>query len=139
MVLIQHNNPNQPPQVLPALDNIIDTGGMGDCACAIVLWNPLNPAGGLAGLQFQNARGYHGGGGLGNVNWAGLLAGVPNAATTHVILLSGTLQNSNYATTSNRDYVRQQAANAGLPLAMCRCAHDSSRFTVDRNGVITRH
>ena len=118
MQLIQRNNAGFAAQVLPAIDNQITTGAMGDCVSIVVLYN-RNPATG----RYADAMGYHGGGGLGNVNFVSLFAGVPNAATTLIIVVSGTLQGSFFAIQNNRDTARQEANLNGLNNALVRCYH----------------
>lgn len=130
MQLMQRNNPHAPAQILPAHDNQVLTGAMGDCVSVIVLYNPV-------GGVYQNVRGYHGGGGLGNVNFNSLFNGVPNLPTTQIIMVSGTLQNSFYATTTNRDRMRQEANHAGLNNAHIHCRHGFPTATIDRHGNIT--
>lgn len=129
MQLHQQNDPSGLPQTLPLTDNQVDTGYMGDCACAIVLFNPV-------GGSYTGVRGYHGGGGLGNVNFGALFAGVPNVAATRIIMVSGTLQGSLYAITTNRDTMRAEANSAGLNNAQISCVHARSRAVVDRTGAI---
>jgi len=134
ITLVQRNDPNQAPQVMPlvpAAGDAILTGGMGDCVCVIVIFNP-NGAGAYTGM-----RGYHGGGGLPNVNFAALFAFVPNNLTTRIIMISGPLQGSPYAQDYNRTMVRQRAAAAGLNNVMFHFRHGVGQGQVDRLGVIT--
>lgn len=105
---------------------------MGDCVSVIVLYN-LD-----ANNVFQNAKGYHGGGGLGNVNFDSLFNNVPNVHTTMIVVVSGTLQNSAYAQQNNRLTIRQEADNHGLGNAYIQCCHAFGNTRVTRNGNITR-
>ena len=131
MQLIQRNDPHQHAQDLPPAENDVSTGYMGDCACAIVMWNPDHNG------RYLHVRGYHGGGGLGNVNFASLFAGVPNLVTTRIYMVSGTLQNSFYAIDTNRTEMRNAAIANGLGNAYLRCNHGYSIAAIDRNGNIT--
>lgn len=122
MVLVQQNDPNGPIQTLPAGQNDVETGSMGDCVSVVVLWNNV-------GGQYQNVRGYHGGGGFQNVNTAGLIAGVPNAAATLIVACIGTV-----AAASN-DVQRVNAWHAGaIPNATLVIANGSGNYRVNRNG-----
>jgi hypothetical protein len=132
MQLIQRNNNGFPAQILPNNDNEIITGPMGDCVSVIVLYN-LN-----AHNVFQHARGYHGGGGLGNVNFASLFGGVPNVHTTRIIVVSGTLQTSQFAQQTNRETIRQEANDNGLGNAYIQCYDGFGNTRVTRNGNIAR-
>ena len=132
MILIQRNNNNAMAQVLPANDNEIDTGYMGDCVSVVVLYN-LG-----ANNVFQNAKGYHGGGGLGNVNFGSLFAGVPNLTTTMIVVVSGTLQGSKFSQQNNRETIRDEANNHHLNNAYIQLCHEFGRATITRSGLITR-
>ncbi len=127
MQLIQRNDPGHAAQVLPVTDNSVDTGYMGDCACVIVLHSP-GPNG-----SYTSVRGYHGGGGLGNVNFTSVLMGAPDLASTLVIGISGTQHGSLYAQQTNRTHLRNEA-NLVAPNATVRMYHGRARATVDRNG-----
>jgi hypothetical protein len=119
-------------QNLPAIDNQVDTGPMGDCVSVVVLWN-LNPANG----QYQNVRGFHGSGGFGAVNMASLLNGVPNAAATQFIALLGTLASP---ASGSQDRGRVTAAHAAqLPLSTLQIFQDHGSYTVSRNGAVVQH
>lgn len=132
MQLIQRNNNTSAAQILPVNDNEITTGPMGGCVSVIVLYN-LN-----ANNVYQSAKGYHGGGGLGNVNFNSLFANVPNVHTTMIVVASGTLQASQYAQQNNRQTIRQEANNHGLGNAYIQCCHGFGNTRVPRNGNITR-
>jgi hypothetical protein len=64
---------------LAANEVAVVTGRMNGCVSVILLWNPVNGV-------FQNVRGHHAGGGVGNVDWTALKAGVPLNATTLVVV-----------------------------------------------------
>lgn len=122
MVLNQQNSPNGPIQTLPGGQNDVETGSMGDCVSVVVLWNNV-------GGQFQNVRGYHGGGGFTNVNAAGLIAGVPNNAGTRIVACIGTI-----AAASN-DVQRVQSWHAGaIANATLVIANGHGNYRVNRNG-----
>jgi hypothetical protein len=122
MVLNQQNAPNGPIQTLPGGQNDVETGAMGDCVSVVVLWNNV-------GGQFQNVRGYHGGGGFGNVNVAGLIAGVPNNAGTRIVACIGTV-----AAASNDVQRVQNWHGASIPNATLVIANGHGNYRVNRNG-----
>jgi hypothetical protein len=93
---------------------------MGDCVSVVVLWHH-------AGGQYQDVRGYHGGGGFGNVNTAGLIAGVPNNAGTLIVACIGTLAANDVARV--RDWHAAAIPNAALVIAS-----GHSNYRVDRSG-----
>jgi len=105
------------------------TGSMSDCVSMIVLWNPV-------GGVYTNVRGYHGGGGLPNVNWGSLFAGVANHATTQVYMISGFLQGSDYAQSQNVAAVNSEIVNAGLANVTVTFIHGVSGRSIDRNNVV---
>lgn len=118
------------PQNLPAGDNSISTGQMGDCVSVIVLYN-YN----LAQNRYLNGRGWHGLGGAQVVNMAAMMAGVPNVATTQVIIIPGSLQQSNFSRDNNLAHV-----NAGLAAhgnINVRYVTGRSQATVNRQALIT--
>jgi hypothetical protein len=118
------------PQNLPLGDNTIVTGQMGDCVSIIVLYN-YN----AATNQYLNARGWHGFGGAQVINMAAMLAAVPNVALTQVIVIPGTLQQSNYAMQQTTAHVQAGLGahgNVNVTYAAAR-----ANATVDRQGVIT--
>lgn len=118
------------PQNLGAADPTIVTGPMGDCVSVIVLYN-YN-----AGTnQYANARGWHGLGGAQVVNMAHMMAGVPNLALTQVIVIPGSLQQSNYARDQTMAHV--QAGLAAHGLVNLRYIANCSNATVTRQGVVT--
>jgi|GEM_PF-5916110 len=131
MQLTQRNSPHFPAENLPVADPSMITGWMGDCVSVIVLWSP-GPGG-----RYANVRGYHGGGGIENVNFPSLFAGVPNLTNTLVFVVSGTLQGSHYASDSNRTAIRTASNAAGLFNAYIRCYHGYSNRSVDRFGNVT--
>jgi hypothetical protein len=118
------------PQNLPAIDNTIVTGPMGDCVSIIVLYN-YNAVANL----YLNARGWHGLGGAQVINMVAMLAGVPNVALTQVIIIPGSLQQSNYARDATMAHV--QAGLGGHGNVNVRYVAGRSNATVSRQGVIT--
>jgi hypothetical protein len=118
------------PQNLPAHDNHIVTGPMGDCVSIIVLYN-YN----LGMNRYVNARGWHGLGGAQVINMVAMLAGVPNVALTQVIIIPGSLQQSNYAQGQTMAHV--QAGLGGHGNVNVRYVAGRSNATVNRQGVIT--
>jgi len=119
------------PQNLPAGDPNIVTGPMGDCVSVIVLYN-LN----LAGNAYQNARGWHGLGGVQVINMVNMLMGVPNVVTTQVMIIPGSLQQSNFAMQQNMQYV-QGAINVAHGNVNIRYVANCFNATVDRSGRVT--
>lgn len=125
------------PQDLAAGDDYIDTGAMGDCVSVIVGWNPA------ANGRMANMRGFHGAGGLPNVNFAALLNGVPNQATTQVWMISGSSNNyleGSFGIKGNRARIIHEVQNvAGLNLVIqIRSVHGVGSARVDRFGHVTR-
>jgi hypothetical protein len=117
---------NDPPQDLPLHDNQMETTEMGDCVCVIVLWTPV------AGT-YQNVRGFHGGGGIDNVNVAGLMNGVPNAATTQIYVIAGPGNKSQFGkVTLNNWYLAN--VRTTHPNALIRFHHRIANAVVHRNG-----
>lgn len=118
------------PQNLGAADPIVVTGPMGDCVSVIVLYN-YN----VGAIQYANARGWHGLGGVQVVNMANMMAGVPNVALTQVIVIPGSLQQSNYARDQTMAHV--QAGLGAHGLVNLRYIANCSNATVTRQGVVT--
>lgn len=71
-------------QILPDDDEAIWTNYMGDCVSVIVAYNRD-----LVSDRFNNMKGFHGSGGIGNVNFDNLLAGVANETVTHIFIIPG--------------------------------------------------
>ncbi len=116
------------PQPLPEGDNFIHTGPMGDCVSIIVLYS-------YDAKRYGSARGWHGLGGAQVVNMAAMMVGVPNMAITQVIIIPGSLQQSDYARSQNMAHV-----NAGLGAhgnVNVRYVAGRSQATVDRQGLVT--
>ena len=70
-------SPGHVNRIIDALprDRAIFTGVMGGCCSVILCWQQ-------AGREYQHMRGYHGGGGPGNIPWPQFVAGVPNNGFT---------------------------------------------------------
>jgi hypothetical protein len=126
MKLIMRNSETAPPQDLPAHENYVETGLMSDCVSVVVLWNP-NAAG-----VYQNVRGYHGGGGLGHVNWNSLFAGVWDAPNTYVVMISGSNHLAVECSKSNKEQMRAAVANADLQNIRIKFCHGFVNARVDR-------
>jgi hypothetical protein len=114
------------PQTLPLGDALVDTGAMGDCVSVIVCWT-------LVGTTYQNMRGWHGMGGIEAINFVTLFAGVPNVATTQVIVVASTMGSVAYLLGNV-----QQRVFAVLPNANIRVCKGYARATVNRHGIVTR-
>jgi hypothetical protein len=128
---LQMSNGPTGVQNLPANDPTIVTGPMGDCVSVIVLYN-------LNGVKYQNAKGQHGLGGVEVVHFPTLLAGVPDVATTQVIVIPGILQQSNYASGNIRERVHNAVRTiAGLVNVNIRYVASCSNATVNRQGQLT--
>ena len=130
MQLKQRNANTYNAEPLPMGDNEVVTGHMGDCVSVIVLFNP-NAMG-----NYASVRGYHGGGGLGNVNYNSLFAGVPNLADTRIIMVSGSLQNSHFARNENQNELNNQRMNHGLGNAQVQYFHAMGNARIDRRGMV---
>lgn len=118
------------PQNLPGPDNTIVTGPMGDCVSVVVLYN-YN-----AGLnRYGNGRGWHGLGGAQVVNMASMMAGVPNNAMTQVIIIPGSLQQSDYARQTNMQHVTAGLAAHGM--VNVRYVAGRSNATINRQAQVT--
>jgi len=114
------------PQNLPAWDNQVVTGEMGDCVSVIVLWN-------LAGTQYTNVRGWHGMGGIEAINFQNLLHGVPNHITTQIIVIASSMGTLGYLlmNVQTRIFALRPAANI-------RIVKNLSNARVNRQGFVTR-
>ncbi|WP_283138836.1 hypothetical protein [Rhizohabitans arisaemae] len=122
MQLTQQSTPAA-AQDLPAADNTVVTGPMGDCVSVIVLWNP-NGAG-----QYQNVRGYHGSGGFQAINLPSLFAGVPNAVGTRIVGCFTAQSLSSRDLQRFQEYCAAHYANAGSAVAQ-----GGGNYRVDRTG-----
>lgn len=116
------------PQNLSGGDNTIVTGPMGDCVSVVVLWN-------FVGAGYTHTRGWHGLGGVQAVDMAAMMAGVPNNVLTQVILIPGSLQQSNYARNSILEYVDNAIAGTH-PAVMTRFVAGRSNVSVNRQSQI---
>ncbi|GII93410.1 hypothetical protein [Sinosporangium siamense] len=123
MQLTQQSTP-APAQNLPAGDNTMVTGPMGDCVSVVVLWNPDGNG------QYQNVRGYHGSGGFQAINLNSLFNAVPNVAATRVIGFFTTQSSSSNDRQRFQDYCAANIANAVRTIAQ-----GGGNYRVDRNGV----
>lgn len=110
---------------LPAHDNIMNTGSMGDCVSIVVLWN-------FVGGNATNVRGYHGFGGLGAINMNSLFAGVPNNNATTVRCIFGGLAQVGSDPTNAPGLI-----SARVPLATVTY-HNLSNANVTRAGVVSQ-
>lgn len=114
MQLPQGDSVSDVKTLLPGYDGFY-TGMMGDCVSVIVLWG-LNSA----ATSFSSARGMHGSGGVGAIQWATLLNGVPNHKDTKVFAIGGTI-----GTSGNRDDERFNDAireHLGLATTVIHCS-----------------
>ncbi|MBN1510181.1 MAG: hypothetical protein JW955_25260 [Sedimentisphaerales bacterium] len=128
--------PTGTPQDLHKGYDFIDTGAMGDCVSVIVGWNP-NAKGYMA-----NMRGFHGWGGLPNVNFKALFRGVDNNKSTQVWMISGSSNNylkGSFGIEGNRARIHEEVQRAGLTeVRQIRCIHGVQQAQVNRFGVCTR-
>jgi hypothetical protein len=118
------------PQNLLAGDPSIVTGPMGDCVSVIVLYH-YN----AGNNQYANGRGWHGFGGAQVVNMATMMAGVPNVALTQVIIIPGSLQQTNFAMGQTMAHV--QAGLGAHGAVNVRYVAGRSNATVSRRALIT--
>ena len=77
-------NKSEQAQTLPDDQDRIETGPMGACVCAIVMWDYDTQ-----NRQYEEVKGFHGNGGIQAVNWTSLFAGAPDTADTRVWILCG--------------------------------------------------
>ena len=75
--------------------------------------------------------GYHGGGGLRNINFAALLTHVPNHATTLVVMVSGVNHVSQFAREFNVEKMKGER-NLWRPAAQLMCYHGVGNATFNR-------
>ncbi|MEV3978574.1 hypothetical protein ACFYUV_26460 [Nonomuraea sp. NPDC003560] len=121
MILTQQSTP-APAEDLPANQNVMITGPMGDCVSVVVLWNQVAGA-------YQNVRGYHGSGGFQAINLPSLFAGVPNVAGTRIIGFFTVQSASSNDRQRFRDYCAQN-----FPNAQAVVAEGGGNYRVDRTG-----
>jgi hypothetical protein len=107
---------------LPDNDNSLRTGPMGNCVSVVVLSNPDGNG------RYSDVVGWHGWGGLHKIDFAKLMAGVPNNPTTRVLILPGTGGNSG----SNAELIAQLKSYA--PQATYEHKQPNLEFRVDRQG-----
>lgn len=119
------------PQDLPANDNSIDTGFMSDCVSVIVLYNHDS-----AQNRYSNGRGWHGLGGVQVIDMAAMMAGVHNFNTTKVIIIPGSLGQSDFSKDMNLEHVR--AGLTAHPNVDVLYIKGHSQATVDRQGSVTQ-
>jgi hypothetical protein len=121
MILSQRSSPD-PAEDLPAGDNTMITGYMGDCVSVIVLW-------GLVGGVYQNVRGYHGSGGFEAIDLPSLFGGVPNNAGTRII---GCFTAQSLSSNDLQRFTNHCTAN--YPLAQMVVARGGGNYRVNRTG-----
>jgi hypothetical protein len=115
-------------QNLPKDDDVMDTGQMGDCVSIIILWNKNLGT-------YRNVRGYHGGGGLGNINTKSLFADVPDGSGTLIIVCFGHLA---HAKSGSSDLASAEKLLAEhFPKSTVKLRQDGSHFQVTRTGKCT--
>lgn len=129
MKLIQRNSRKFPAQLLPRGDDEINTGPMTECVSVIVLCNHN-------GNRYQQARGYHGGGGIENVNFDNLFRGIPNHQTTRIIVIAGLLRYGLKDFRVFRKTIEKEINRHHLSLA-AREYRLGSNVKVNRKGVVT--
>ncbi|MEU4570905.1 hypothetical protein [Nonomuraea sp. NPDC023979] len=121
MILQQRSTPD-PAQDLPAGDNTVITGPMGDCVSVVVLWNQAHG-------QYQNVRGYHGSGGFQAINLPSLFNAVPNAAGTRIIAF---FTAQSLSSNDRQRFLDYCATN--YPAAQAVVAQGGGNYRVDRTG-----
>jgi hypothetical protein len=123
---------NGRPQELPTKDAFMTTGRMGDCVSIIVVFGFD-----LSTLTYKNLRGWHGLGGVEVINMNAMLIGVPNNPKTKVLVLPGSLQQSNTAKESNMEYVKNGLLNNAKTSVTVQYIQSKSNYRVDRKGLVT--
>jgi hypothetical protein len=119
-------------QALPANDNVVGTGPMGDCVSVVVLFK-------LVDQTYQYVRGQHGLGGVESVDFGAILAGVPNTITSQVIVIPGSLQQSQFALESIRGILDDRVRTvARLDQVATRIVSGMSNANVDRQARVTQ-
>ena len=119
------------PQNLPALDQEIVTGPMSDCVSIIVLYN-YNPR----LNQYTSARGWHGLGGAQVINMGAMLRDVPNNPLTQVIIIPGSIRQSNYDRDQTMEHV-QAGLVAHNRVNVRYIAGRMNSTTLNRQGAVT--
>ncbi len=127
MILRMQNN-NGRAEVLPIGDNRLETGPMGDCVSAVVL------ADRDANGRYAIVRGFHGAGGVENINFNSLLANLPaNGVVLHIF--AGSFQRSPYALKQITKIVDGAITSNGINVVPV--IHQYSNAEIDRLGNIT--
>ncbi|MGH7617882.1 MAG: hypothetical protein ACREPM_11685 [Gemmatimonadaceae bacterium] len=113
----------------------IDTGAMSDCVSVVVL---LAPAAG----RFTQAVGQHGGGGIGNVNMASILANVPVAGRAGMLVLIITGHNAlheDYDSSNNRAVRAAKGRLQAAGFRTIKIARGFSGAIIDDAGNMTQY
>ncbi|MET8755434.1 hypothetical protein ABZW32_35835 [Streptomyces sp. NPDC004667] len=111
---------------LPADDEEITTGYMGDCVSIIVAWD-VNDG------RYANMRGFHGSGAFGNINLDSLFSGVPLTRETRVFICMGSLSRSNQYEHQRIEGESWRWAGAGVEWPY----GPSTNVRVDRFGLVS--
>jgi hypothetical protein len=125
------------PQDADESHEFIETGPMGACVSVIVGWNPNDAR------EMTNMRGFHGAGGIDNVNFRALFLTapeVPNNENTKVWMISGADNTTRFGIEGNRARILQEVrTNAGLGRVLeIRSIHGVRNARVFRNGNVVR-
>ncbi len=120
---------NEDAQDLPAYDNEIETTEMGACVSVIVAWDKQLG-------RYRQMRGFHGSGGIENVNAVSLCAGVPDHQDTQVFVISGSDNLTQYARAKLNEWYRVNIRNR-IPRAHVRFHHEVNNAKVNRDGDVT--
>ena len=116
-------------QDLPADDDVMITGQMGDCVSVIVLFNCVDGT-------YRNIRGWHGLGGSRSINMKQMMRKVPNETATQVLVIPGRLQQSEYAMMQNLRHVRKVKKH-GYENISIRYIENIFCGAVNRQGVVS--
>lgn len=126
-MILRMQDANGIAEVLPPYDNVMTTGPMGDCVSVIVIGSLINGS-------YNVVRGYHGLGGVQNVNFASLFNGLQGLDDLKVLVFYGSLQRSPFAVGVIQQCVNNamQVNNIVAPVVY----YDYSNASVYRNGNI---
>lgn len=119
-------NENGSAQLLPSNDDVMKTGPMSDCVSVIVLADK-------SGESYKTVKGYHGLGGVENINFTSLFGNTDNIEKIYVV--SGSLQHSEYAQSHIQEIIDQQLRTFGIIVTPTYIL--SHNACVDRKGNVT--
>jgi hypothetical protein len=117
-------------QSLPPGDNGFQTGAMSECVSVVVLFE-------LGGVKYRQVRGQHGAGGVESINLAGMLNGVPNVATSQIIVIPGFSRWGRHDLRRISRRVTKAAEAAQLTAVTTRLVTGIANALIDRQGRVT--